>query len=88
MTGAGAELPAGVGRDDDSGQLFRIDLLQHAREVLAVCHATVGMYAGEEELGDAIADLLHLAAFSGLDVDDVLAKGRGYYTGDLEGALA
>lgn len=81
------ELPAGVARDEETGQLFRLDLLNHAREVLAVCHKSVEEYASEEELADVIADMLHLAVFSGLDVDEVLAHARSYYTGDLEGAL-
>lgn len=82
------ELPAGVACDEESGQLFRLDLLDHAREIMAVCRKSVEEYASQEEVGDVIADMLHLAAASGLDVDEVLDYARRCYTGDLEGALA
>lgn len=37
----------------------------------------------EEYLADAIADVLHLAAESELDPDEVLEHGRRYFAGDL-----
>jgi len=56
--------------------------------VAAYAEECFGNEADREDVlmvaGDAVADVLHLAAFRGIDPEEVLRKGRYHFRGDFE----
>lgn len=79
--------PARSTAASDGGHVYRTDLLDHGRTMLAVCHPNPDDDEPEAQIADAIADLLHLAASLNVDPEAALDHARRYYTSDLEGPL-